>query len=132
MAAHWLGGLHHRFVSLVPPGVSSVRAGTGILCPMQAPDLNQLSADQLRQLAADLLSRVEHQDRELTYTKTLNQKLTHELALLKRHRFAKRSEQLSALQGELLEELVDADIAAIEAELEQLSPEPIPAKPKQQ
>lgn len=99
---------------------------------MQAPDLNQLSADQLRQLAADLLSRLEHRDRELTYTKTVNQKLTHELALLKRHRFAKRSEQLSALQGELLEESVDADIAAIEIELEQLSPEPAPAKPKQQ
>lgn len=99
---------------------------------MQAPDLNQLSADQLRQLAADLLSRLEHRDRELTYTKTVNQKLTHELALLKRHRFAKRSEQLSALQGELLEELVDADIAAIEIELEQLSSKPAPAKPKQQ
>ena len=84
---------------------------------MQAPDLNQLSADQLRQLAADLLSRLEHRDRELTYTKTVNQKLTHELAILKRHRFGARSEVLNSQQASFLDELVEADIAAIKVEL---------------
>ncbi|NAW14377.1 IS66 family transposase, partial [Halomonas sp. D1-1] len=45
---------------------------------------------------------------------------TYELALLKRHAFGKRSEQLNVLQISLLEEVVDADIAAIETELEEL------------
>jgi len=88
-------------------------------------DIEQLSAEQLRQLATDLF-------RELQYNRTLNEKLTHELALLKRHRFARRSEQLDAVQGQLLEELIDADIAAIETELAQAQPEPTASKPKQQ
>jgi len=89
------------------------------------PDIEQFSADQLRQLAKDLF-------KELQYNRTLNEKLTHELALLKRHRFARRSEQLDAVQGHLLDELIDADIAAIEAELAQAQPEPPASKPKQQ
>ena len=96
------------------------------------PDIEQLSAEQLRQLATDLFASLEHKDRELQYNHTLNEKLAHELALLKRHRFARRSEQLDAVQGHLLEELIDADIAAIEAELAQAQPEPPLSKPKQQ
>lgn len=86
------------------------------------PDLQQLTPEQLRQLAAELLTRVEQQDQVIRQTNALNEKLTYELALLKRHRFAKRSEQFNALQGSLLEELVDADIAAIEVELERVAP----------
>ncbi|SDR72815.1 Transposase [Halopseudomonas litoralis] len=99
----------------------------------QRPDLNQLSTDQLRALAMELLDRVESKDRELHYTKAVNEKLTHELAILKRHKFARRSEQLDGHQGLLLEELVDSDIAAIEAELAELT-EALPpdTKPKQQ
>lgn len=97
----------------------------------QRPELNQLSADQLRALAADLMDSLASKDRELHYSKTLNEKLTHELALLKRHRFAKRSEQLDAVQGRLLDELVDCDIAAIEAELAQVQPEPAAKPPRQ-
>lgn len=83
----------------------------------QRPDLNQLSADQLRVLAMELFDRMDGKYRELHYTKTLNEKLTYELALLKRRKFARRSEQLDAVQGQLLDELIDSDIAAIEAEL---------------
>jgi len=42
--------------------------------------------------------------------------------LLKRHKFARRSEQLDAVQGQLLDELIDSDIAAIEAELAKAQP----------
>lgn len=48
------------------------------------------------------------------------QQLTHEVALLKRHKYGQRSEQLNALQISLLDDAVEADIAGIEAELEQL------------
>ncbi|QOR40232.1 IS66 family transposase [Billgrantia diversa] len=107
------------------------------------PDLSQLSPDQLRHLAATLMAQVEEKDRALAqsqetlrHTEQVNQKLTYELALLKRHAFGKRSEQLNVLQISLLDEVVDADIAAIEAELEELAtPATVPAtkqKPKRQ
>ncbi len=85
------------------------------------PDLSQLSPDQLRQLASELMARVEQQDQVIRHSELRNQQLTHELALLKRHKYGQRSEQLNVLQISLLEEVVDADIAAIEAELEQLT-----------
>jgi len=94
-------------------------------------DLKQLNSDQLRVLAGGLLQQVEHQaqaleqkDQQLQHTTqalhnqtVLNDKLTHELAILKRHRFGRRSEGISPDQGSLLDELVEGDIAAIEAEL---------------
>src|SRR5690554_3566283 len=98
----------------------------------QNPDLNALSADQLRALTRELFDRVERQDRELHYAKTLNEKLTHELAILKRHKFARRSEQLDAAQGRLLDELIDSDIAAIEAELAQAIPAEAVPQPRKQ
>ncbi len=92
---------------------------------MNAPsDLSQLSPDQLRHLAATLMSQVEEKEQALRHSEQVNQKLTYELALLKRHAFGKRSEQLNVLQISLLDEVVDADIAAIEAELEALNPTP--------
>lgn len=82
----------------------------------QQPDLNQLSAEQLRTLAAQLMASLAAKDRALTHSTALNDKLTHELAILKRHKYARRSEQFSAVQGLLLDELVDSDLAAIEVE----------------
>ena len=85
----------------------------------QQPYLNQLSADQLRASAAELIVSREAKDRALVHSNALNDKLTLELAILKRHKYTRRSEQLNALQGFLLDELVDSDLAAIEVELEQ-------------
>lgn len=110
------------------------------------PDLSQLSPDQLRQLAAALMSRVEQQDqalqerdqalaqsqKALRHSEQRNQQLTHELALLKRHTFGQRSEHLNVLQISLLDEVVDADIAAIEAELEALVTPATPPAAKRQ
>jgi transposase len=50
-----------------------------------------------------------------------NEHLTHEIALLKRHTFGKRSESGGGLQYRLLDELVDEDIVAVETELELLA-----------
>lgn len=52
--------------------------------------------------------------------------------MLKRHKFTKRSEQLNPDQGSLLDDLLDTDIAAIEAELKAVNPPAAPAEPRQQ
>jgi transposase len=88
-------------------------------------DLDTLSPEQLRALAADLIVKVAQRDSELLWRQTRIDLLTQELAVLKRFRYGKRSEQLSAEQASLLEESVDADVAALEIELEALqSPAP--------
>ena len=60
------------------------------------PNLNQLTAEQLRQLAVQLLddaAKKEHtiarQSDQLKHHQLLKDKLKHELAILKRHRFGK-------------------------------------------
>lgn len=102
-------------------------------------DLEQLSAEQLRALTADLLQLVAHQEKALAerdqtihHHEVLNEKLAYELAVLKRHRFGRRSETFSPDQGSLLDELIDTDIAAIEAELEQQAPMHNPPTEKKQ
>ncbi|WP_183135497.1 IS66 family transposase zinc-finger binding domain-containing protein, partial [Pseudomonas syringae] len=96
------------------------------------PNLDQLNPEELRALAAQLIQRVETMDKQITHHKSVNEKLAHEIALLKRFKFAKRSEQLSPDQASLLDDLIDTDIAAIEAELEALLPAPVEAKVRQQ
>jgi len=96
--------------------------------------LDQLNTEQLRSLAAQLLQNIERLDKEVLHHKTRNQQLIHEIAQLKRHRFAKRAESFSPDQASLLDDLIDTDIAAIEAELEILAPKsastPARQKPK--
>jgi hypothetical protein len=95
-------------------------------------NLDQLNPEELRALAAQLIQRVETMDKQITHHKSVNEKLAHEIALLKRFKFAKRSEQLSPDQASLLDDLIDTDIAAIEAELEALQPVSVEAKMRQQ
>jgi transposase len=110
---------------------------------MHAPlDLNQLSEVQLRQMAAQMLTRLNEQDAQLLERdeairryRIRNEQLTHEIALLKRHRFGKRSEGISRQQYNLLDELVGEDTAGIEQELERLAescrqPQTQPRTPK--
>lgn len=99
-----------------------------------SPDLTQLTPEELRQLAAELMIRVEQQDQVIqAHDQALQQRdqtiqqrdlkigqLTHEVALLRRHKYGQRSEHLNVLQTSLLDEVTDADIAGIETELEQL------------
>jgi len=90
--------------------------------------LESLSAPQLRELAASLIADIAARDKvlvskdqEILYRETKINQLTHEIAVLKRWKFGRSREQLDSTQGNLLEEAVDADLAAIERELEQLT-----------
>lgn len=65
-------------------------------------------------------------DNAIRHRDAVIEKQAHELALFKRHRFARRSEQFKGVQGQLLEELIDADLAAIKAELAEARPTPAP------
>ncbi|RMR37453.1 Transposase [Pseudomonas syringae pv. coriandricola] len=115
-------------ISLSPPLALSGKIG-GMT---SHPNLDQLNPEELRALAAQLIQRVETMDKQITHHKSVNEKLAHEIALLKRFKFAKRSEQLSPDQASLLDDLIDTDIATIEAEFEALQPAPVEAKVRQQ
>ncbi len=96
--------------------------------------LQGMNADQLRALAMELMSEVRARDSELRLKDTRIAQLTHEMAVLKRWKFAARSEKLPAEQQSLLDEAIDADLIAIEHELEQLASQPKdespPSKPR--
>jgi transposase len=102
---------------------------------MQVHDpIATMDAQQLREFAAGLIDRVARQDDELRCRQLKIEQLTHEIALLKRWKFAARSEQLHGLQGSLLAETIDADLEAIAVELDALQAikpaPPSPDKPK--
>ncbi|ESR01265.1 transposase IS66 [Stutzerimonas chloritidismutans AW-1] len=106
---------------------------------MPSTTFDHLTPEQLRELAAQLAERVVHLDQQVSglsqqvhFHKTRNEQLAHEIAILKRHKFAKRSEQLSPDQISLLDELLDTDIAAIEAELKAVNPPAAQGEPRQQ
>jgi transposase len=91
--------------------------------------LHTLGADELRQAVQGLMAQIaersaqiERQDREIAFKQALIDKLTHEMAVLKRLKFAAQSESYTAEQRSLLEEAADADLAALELEIEQLQP----------
>jgi len=88
---------------------------------MQVHDqLATLDAQQLRALAAELLEKVSRQDQELHYRQVKIDQLTFEMAQIKRWKYAARSEQLHGEQRSLLEETLEADLEAIEREIEAL------------
>jgi transposase len=83
-----------------------------------------MDALQLRQFAAELIATLASKDRELQCKQLKIEQLTHEMAVLKRWKFAARSEQLHGTQRSLLDETIDADLEAIAVELAALrSPE---------
>lgn len=107
------------------------------LAQMDAEELRDLTATLLAQLAdrdAKLLEfdaeiRVREtllasRDKEIKAKQLKIDQLTHELAILKRYRFDRRSEQMDAVQRSLLDESIDADIEAISLEIEALRERP--------
>jgi len=106
--------------------------------------LQHLNAEQLRELSAELIAKIVQQsqqhavaiaakDSDILYRQAKIDKLTHELTTLKRWKFGRSSEQLNGTQISLIEETMDADIAAIEQELQNLAPtSKTQAKPRQQ
>ena len=120
-----------------------------------APEsLSNLNAQELREIVTGLMARITEHDRQITqrdaqivqldetiaskngeikYRQAKIDQLTHEMAVLKRWKFGRSREQLDSAQASLLDEAIDADIAAIELELEHLGPAPkIVAAPRQQ
>ena len=73
---------------------------------------------------------IAQRDRLITFKDAKIEKLTHELARLRRVQFAARSERMDATQRELFDEAMAADIAAVENELASLRSTPAPATRK--
>jgi transposase len=104
-------------------------------------DLTQMDAVELRNLAATLYAQLAEHDTERKHHAALVaelkakqlkiDQLTHEMAILKRYRFDRRSEQMDVMQRSLLDESIDADIEAISLELEALKEKPA-SVPKEQ
>ncbi|RSZ23858.1 IS66 family transposase, partial [Variovorax beijingensis] len=102
-------------------------------------DLDHLDAQQLREMvlslrrgaAADKLE-IARRDHEIAFKQAAIDKLTHEMAVLKRLKFAAKSEAFNAEQKSLLEETIDADLAPMERELEELATVPSAQREKQQ
>jgi transposase len=83
---------------------------------MNAPaDLHHLNPDELRALAARLMAEVRSKQ-------VLIDKLTHEMATLKRLKFAAASEAYTGWHQRLLFETIETDLAALSAEIAQLTP----------
>jgi len=90
---------------------------------VQPQSLERLSAKQLRELTARLMVQLRHQS-------ALLDKLTHENALLKRMKFAAQSERFNPEQKSLLDDEIEADLAAVACEIEALAQTPTPATPE--
>jgi len=65
-----------------------------------------------------LLAIVQSLRDELAFKQAVIDKITHEMAVLKRLKFAAKSEAFSTEQRSLLEETIDTDLAAAQAELD--------------
>lgn len=91
---------------------------------MIAEDLDTLDPEQLRQ--ALRASRA-----EVAFKQAVIDKLTHENAILKRLKFAAKSEAYNAEHKSLLEETLDSDLAAVAAEIEAMGPSTKAAGDKQ-
>lgn len=117
-----------------PVYLSSSRASSGTIGRMTfSLNLDQMTPEQLRALAAQALqlqSQVEAMSRKIQNDEILIEQFKFEIALLERHLFAKRSEQISPAQGSLLDDLLDTDLEAIEAELKQRLPASSQAEPR--
>jgi len=108
--------------------------------------LAKMDTDALREFAASLIDKVARLDGDNVRlsgdiarlsnenrTKQLKiDQLTHEMAILKRWKFAAKSEQLTGEQKALFEETLDADLEAIGLELEALRSAEAKTPPREQ
>ena len=92
---------------------------------IEATELAKLD-DATRGMVEQLLQRIERDAREINWRDAKIEKLTFEMAQLKRVQFGVKSERLNVDQQHLFEEAVSADLAAIEAELNELKASDVP------
>ena len=88
---------------------------------VEPQSLQNLSAEELRELTTRFMTQLRHQS-------ALLDKLTHENALLKRMKFAAQSERFNPEQKSLLEDEIEADLAAVATEIDALQEAQAPAK----
>ena len=101
-----------------------------MIAPMnETLDLDGMSQLQMHQLVQQLMGTVQQQSRlveqqstELKHKQALLDKLTFEMAVLKRLKFAAKSEALNANQRSLLEDALEEDLQAVGEEIEQMRP----------
>jgi transposase len=92
---------------------------------IETTPIDELTEPQLRALAVRLINEIRHKQATID-------KLTHEMAVLKRLKFAARSEAFTAEQKSLLEEAIDEDLEALALDLERAQPTESKPEPKQQ
>lgn len=92
---------------------------------IEAARIDELTEPQLRELAARLITEVRHKQATID-------KLTHEMAVLKRLRFAAKAETFTAEQKSLLEEAIEEDLETLAGELERGQPAASSPASKQQ
>jgi transposase len=80
--------------------------------------IDSLAPQQLRQALRAAQQMVQSHRREVAFKQATIDKLTHEMAVLKRLKFAAKSEAFTVEQKSLIEETLDADLAALAAEIE--------------
>lgn len=88
---------------------------------VEPQSLQNLNVDELRELTTRLMAQLRHQS-------ALLDKLTHENALLKRMKFAAQSERFDPGQKSLLEDEIEADLAAVATQVDALQQAQAPAK----
>ncbi len=94
---------------------------------MYLADLSAITdIDELRQVATQMLAsqatEISKRDAEIRFKSAKLEKLTYMLAVLRRAQFAARSEKFDPTQQTLFDEAVAEEIAAIECEIEALTP----------
>jgi transposase len=79
-----------------------------------------LQNEEHRQVIAASCVEIDQHNKELLYLQAKIEQLTHEIAVTKRWKIGQNSERLDPAQASLLEETLDADIVAMEPEIEAL------------
>ena len=102
-------------------------AGKVLSMVVEPQSLESLSAEQLRPALLSMLQAAAAKDQELAFKQTIIDKLTHENALLKRMKFAAQSERFNPEQKSLLEDEIEADLAAVATEIDALAQTQAPA-----
>jgi transposase len=94
---------------------------------LEPQSLEGLSAEQLRAVLHDVLQAAAAKDQALAFKQAIIDKLTHENALLKRMKFTAQSERFNPEQKSLLEDEIEADLAAVASEIDALQAAQAPA-----
>jgi transposase len=87
-------------------------------------DFDTLDEQQLRQQLRSAHQALSGAQQTVAFKQAVIDKLTHENAILKRLKFAAKSEAFNAEQKSLLDETLDTDLAAVAAEIEQMQSRP--------